>query len=114
MTMDESAKNIVQDPPDMRVSHRIALWMLILPWGPIAMSFLIVPGHITPFFNHPTAQKFMMAIVVWQAVCCLLAARTNNRTLQFFLAVFSAPLVMGAPMLGPAVITILAAIGGKV
>lgn len=109
--MNASAKKIVQDPPDMRISQLIALWMWILPWGPLALSYLAVPGFVVPFLNHPIAQKFMIAILVWQAFCCLLAARTNNRTLQFFLAVVSAPLAVLAPMMGPAVVTILGAFG---
>lgn len=110
--MNQGAKSIVQDPPDMRVSHRIALLMFILPWGPHLMGYIIAPGFLMPFFNHPVAQKMMIGLFIWQVLCCLLAARTNNRVLQFVLAAVSAPPVVLAPMLGPAVVTIWAAITG--
>lgn len=102
--MDESAKKIVQDSPDMRASLLIALLLWLLPWVQSAMAYVFTPGSITPFFNHPEAQKVIIAVAVWQVLCCILIARTNNRGDQYLLALVSAPLVVLVNLAGPAFI----------
>ncbi len=100
--MNESAKRIVQDGPSSGPG-KVALIMWLVPWIPLVLTLWLTPDYITPFFKIPIALKMMIAFAMWQALCCILMARTTNNIHRFLLIAVSAPPIIGMVMLGPAI-----------
>lgn len=110
--MNEPAKRIVQDGPDLKNNraYQFALKSWLIPWTPLCLTLWWTPGYITPFLSIPIAQKILIAIAMWQALCCIAMSRTENNTVRYSLIVLSAPQVFFFALLGPATVAILRAL----
>lgn len=45
-----------------------ALFIGALPYFITAMTYLITPGYITPFLNHPIARIVFICMMIWEAI----------------------------------------------
>lgn len=45
-----------------------ALFIGALPYFITAMTYVITPGYITPFLNHPIARLVFFAMMIWEAI----------------------------------------------
>lgn len=69
-------------------------------------EYMLFPGYIIPFLNHPVARLFAIAGLVWLFIgfFCLLFAKKRWQ-ISLLLMIFHVPFVL-LPTLGPAIITI--------
>jgi hypothetical protein len=80
-------------------------------------TYLTVPGFITPFLNHPIARIVISTFFLWEVGLCalhLFLAPISNfgraATIAVVVLIGIIPNIM-LPMLGPACIVILSALG---
>ena len=45
-----------------------ALFIGALPYFITAMTYIITPGYITPFLNHPIARLVFIGMMIWEAI----------------------------------------------
>lgn len=45
-----------------------ALFIGSLPYFITAMTYVMAPGYITPFLNHPIARIVFIAMIIWEAI----------------------------------------------
>ena len=45
-----------------------ALFIGCLPYFITAMTYVMAPGYITPFLNHPVARIVFIAMMIWEAI----------------------------------------------
>lgn len=45
-----------------------AVFIGCLPYGITAMTYIMTPGYIVPFLNHPIARIIFIALILWEAV----------------------------------------------
>jgi hypothetical protein len=82
-----------------------------LPFVLTGLPCWMAPGLLLPFFNHPVARIVFIALIGLHLFGCWLASLTSSRALRALIfTFFSAPLLF-VPVLGPAVITIMQALG---
>lgn len=90
-----------------------------VPWVVFALTFVVAPAYVMPMFNHPITLLVMsvtlaLALVV-SAVCWRVLRSSSSATTWACIGVFViAPQTFGAlivGVLGPAVITIIQALG---
>jgi hypothetical protein len=85
----------------------LAFWPLLAAF----LQYMAAPGFIVPFLNHPIAQKVLLAAFAWLVVGFFMMLRAK-KPWQFAVLTFIFPLpVLFLPMLGPAAITIITALG---
>jgi hypothetical protein len=90
-----------------------AIWFA-LPFAPGLLNFLLAPGYLFPFLNHPMARVVLLAFVAWNFLGAWFFSRTSNRLLQVLIVLFFTTPLVGAFVLGPAVFTIMQAIGPSI
>jgi hypothetical protein len=87
----------------------VQVWA-VAPFVPGICEYLLTPGYVVPFLNHPIARIAIMFLIVWHAFGLWFFSRTPNTVLQtFIIAAFVTPL-MFIWVLGPATIQILMAL----
>jgi Ca2+/Na+ antiporter len=92
-------------------SNHLPMGVLIAPLVMPALGIMAAPGFIMPFFNHPVARFACLCALGWHVVGCWLFTRTANRALRILIFLgFTLPAML-MPALGPAIITILQALG---
>lgn len=84
----------------------------ILPYLHCLLLYAIAPGFIAPFFLAPVAQLLLVVLVCWQLLGFYWLLRTDNFNLQILIGMIGTIPLMLAPMLGPAILTILMALRG--
>jgi hypothetical protein len=88
----------------------VRIWAA-LPFAPAVFGYVFAPGYILPMLNHPMARLLIVVLMAWHLIGCWLLSRTSNMLLQILtVLIFMAPLGLWF-MVGPAVITILQALG---
>lgn len=77
-----------------------------------AISYFRSPGYLTPFLNNTTCQIALAVLVLWQVLGLAIMFLTGYRPWKGIVITtfFTLPLLV-APMLGPAVLTIINAMG---
>jgi tight adherence protein B len=40
----------------------------ILPYGITALTYVMTPGYMIPFFNHPIARIVFIALIIWEGI----------------------------------------------
>lgn len=107
-------ENIGQERIHIRTFYAISIGIQIFMY---LSTYVMTPGYIVPFLNQPVARLLILLIFFWQFVAAgvhwYLAPVSNlNRTVLYgliLLFVFAPGYLM--PMLGPACIAILNALG---
>ena len=75
--------------------------LFLFPFFVTGMTYLMAPGYIVPFLNHPIGRLLFFAASAWHVLGCWLFARTTNWALRcLVVAVFTGPLIL-TPMLAP-------------
>jgi hypothetical protein len=89
---------------------RSACWSF-WPIAWIAFVYLISPGFIIPFLNHPIGRLMQLAGLVWLLIG-FFVRRKCSKWWQRLIAtlIFSLPVAL-IPLLAPAIITIILAFG---
>ncbi|MDZ4836471.1 MAG: hypothetical protein SGJ27_22070 [Candidatus Melainabacteria bacterium] len=84
-------------------------WRADTPIGAI-QAYIATPGFVIPFLNHPIARWVLLFAFFWLVIGFLVMKR-YNRNWQILIAqcLFTLPVAL-LPMLGPALVTIIAAI----
>ncbi|MBX9720795.1 MAG: hypothetical protein K2X81_05340 [Candidatus Obscuribacterales bacterium] len=83
----------------------------ILPWIILGVTCICSPSYIIPFLNHPTGRLVMLLVFAWETLGCLLLARYRHAIVWVAVMMFCILPAILVPMLGPAVIVILQALG---
>lgn len=98
------------------VSCAGALWGT--PLFVVLATYCLSPGYICPFLNHPIARLILIGIFLLHTFLCLLLAATLVfrlgkllRIVSIIFCVISTVVFILVPMLGPACIAILYALG---
>lgn len=45
-----------------------AAFIGVLPYGITALTYVMTPGYIIPFFNHPIARIVFISLVIWECI----------------------------------------------
>src|SRR4030095_1562533 len=45
-----------------------AVFIGILPYGITCLTYVMTPGYIVPFLNHPIARLIFIALIIWEAI----------------------------------------------
>ncbi len=96
----------------------LALTLWLLPFCVICLTYVATPGYIIPFLNHPIARLLIIGLYIVHTGACMGAAGTGllnlHRALKIVItifAVFTTTTLLLVPMLGPAALTIMSAMG---
>ena len=91
--------------------------LLGLQFGIYFATYFTAAGFITPFLNHPVARLLISAVFVWEIGACALhwwlapITKLNRAMLRIFVVLFAIIPGLLLPVLGPACIAILVALG---
>lgn len=93
----------------LRPSGVVSYMMSAMPWVILLLTTTVTPGYIGPLLYH--AYPLVAGVYIWNLIGLYLMLRARNLgiwILQFL--IFILPSIM-VPMVGPAVITIMQALG---
>jgi len=45
-----------------------AVFIGILPYGITCLTYVMTPGYIVPFLNHPIARLIFIALIIWEGI----------------------------------------------
>ncbi len=88
-----------------------------LQFGIYFATYFTAAGFITPFLNHPVARLLISAVFIWEIGAIALhwwlapITKWNRAMLRIFVVLFALIPGLLLPMLGPACIAILGALG---
>lgn len=91
--------------------------MLAINFGMYAMTYVLSPGYIIPLLNHPIARIVICLLTFWELVAMGIhwyfapISDVNRSVLYTLMTLFFYIPGLLYPMLGPATIAILSAIG---
>lgn len=91
--------------------------LLGLQFGIYFATYMACAGFIVPFLNHPMARIVISTVFVWQIAACALhwwlapISNLNRAILSVFVVVFAIIPGLLLPVLGPACIVIISALG---
>jgi hypothetical protein len=117
----QNAQQSVKTPPEVKTRPDAAVFVGLCFWlTPVVVnvvSFVLAPGFIMPFWNNPLVQRILIVdFLVHSFLCgllCLSGIRRWPLLIKVLLGVIagiSALTGILAPMLGPAVVTIINAL----
>lgn len=82
-----------------------------VPWVAIGIAFAISPGYMSPFMHDPVGIACLVLMLVWTIAGIILSVIPGLPTLLKGFWWIWLPVFLLVPMLGPAVLTILQALG---
>lgn len=95
-----------------------AIWFGLMPFVPLVGVYIVAPGFVMPFLNHAIVRWVFIGLLMVNLGTCGLLALSGvyrwSKVLRVLLTGLSAVtslLFILAPMVGPAVFTILGSLG---
>lgn len=82
-----------------------------VPWIAIGIAYAIWPGYMSPFMHDPIGIACLLLMLVWTIAGIVLSVIQGLPALLKGLWWIWLPVFLLVPMLGPAVLTILQALG---
>ena len=82
-----------------------------VPWIAIGIAYLISPSYMAPFMSDPLGIACLLLMLVWTIAGIAFSAIPGIPGLLKGLWWIWLPVFLLVPMLGPAVVTILKAVG---
>ena len=94
----------------------VLLWLW--PVGLFVFTYIMAPGYLIPLLNHPLARIIVIVLFLLHTLWCglfgaskLLDLPGPIKVVLGIFAVFSLIVMTLVPMLGPAILTIVKALG---
>lgn len=88
----------------------LTLWAIV-PWSVFVLQFIFAPGYTGTLLKQPAGIALTLATMLWQGLGIFLISRTASVGLRVVIAIFFITPVLLLPMFGPALVTILQALG---
>ena len=99
-----------------RIFTGFSLWLTTIAIN--VASWLLCPGYVIPFYNHPIARLLIIFVFLVHTGACLIYSFAELLNFPSFLkfgpmilCILTTLAMILLPMLGPAVITIAQAVG---
>lgn len=94
-----------------KVRNGMLTFYCVVAYGPTLSGLLMAPGFLLPFMNHPVGHLITIASCLWSMLgICLLWRSTKIWQYVLEVLFFAFPVTL-TPMIGPAVVTIVQALG---
>ncbi len=120
--MESDQPVLVSDQLESQKIWRIAIFLIfnLLPYSWAILTLIVAPGFVIPFFNHPVARVILLTPMLLQLIVVILFVRREllrkDSTAKqidwpcWLSAAMLGSIIFTAPMLGPALITIVNAV----
>lgn len=90
----------------------IALCIGSLPYSLMLLTYIGAPSYVAPIFRNATASTLLLIMATLNGLGCLWMSKTSNPVVWIFVILFLVAPLAVFPMIGPALLTILQAMGG--
>lgn len=99
-----------------KILTAISLWVTAI--GVLVGAWVFSPGYVAPLYNHPIARLVIVGMLFLHTCACISYGVVESlnlpailRIVPILLCIFTTTAMVLVPTLGPAVITIMCALG---
>lgn len=89
----------------------MALGLVLLPWVAMGISYLVTPGYLGPFIKHPLGFGCLLIGLIMSGIAYAILQATRVWVVWTVTILFLILPQFVVPMLGPALMTIMQALG---
>lgn len=71
-------ESVSESPGLLKGISRFAWIAWSLPWVFFALTYMMLPGYIVPFLNHPITRVVLIGSLAWETLGAAFLCRFNN------------------------------------